>query len=65
VLLAERLRGYDRAGLWRDMDDWGYSFRLGRARDWFEQDAHEARAWLERAGIIDAAGALTGRLRGA
>ena len=64
VLLAERIR-YGRAALWRDMDSWGYSFRLGNAREWFEQDAHEARAWLQQHGIIDAAGALTGRLRAA
>ena len=63
VLLAERVRGYDRAALWRDMDAWGYSFRLGNARDWFEQDAHDARAWLQQHGIIDVADVPTGRLR--
>ena len=63
VLLAEQLRGCDRAGAWRDMDEWGYTFRLGSARAWFEQDAHEARAWLQSAGIIDAVEKLTGRLR--
>jgi hypothetical protein len=47
------------------MDEWGYSFRLGNTRDWFEHDAHEARAWLGQHGIIDGEGALTGRLRGA
>jgi hypothetical protein len=65
VLLADRIRGYGRGALWRDMDAWGYSFRLGNSRDWFEQDAAHARAWLERHGIIDAAGALSGRLRAA
>ena len=65
VLLAEQLPGGDRAVAWRDMDEWGYSFRLGSARSWFEQDADDARAWLERAGIIDAAGKLTGRVRAA
>lgn len=64
VLLAERIR-YERAALWRDMDAWGYSFRLGNARDWFEQDAQDARHWLLQQGIIDPAGALTGRLRAA
>ncbi len=63
VLLAEQLRGCDRADAWRDMDEWGYTFRLGNARAWFEQDAHEARAWLQSAGIIDAVEKLTGRLR--
>jgi hypothetical protein len=63
VLLAEQLAGGGREAAWRDMDEWGYSFRLGNARAWFEQDAHDARAWLQAAGIIDATGQLTGRLR--
>ena len=29
-----------------DMDAWGYSFRLGSTRAWFERDAEDARAWL-------------------
>jgi hypothetical protein len=63
VLLADQLRGFGRERAWRDMDEWGYSFRLGSTRAWFEQDAQEARDWLCACGIIDAAGALTGRLR--
>jgi len=63
VLLAERLAAFGRARSWRDMDAWGYSFRLGSAQRWFEHDAQEARAWLQRAGIIDADAALSGRLR--
>ncbi|HEV7431478.1 MAG TPA: hypothetical protein VGN77_00440 [Steroidobacteraceae bacterium] len=63
VLLAEQLRGYGRASAWGDMDEWGYSFRLGNARAWFEQDAHDARAWLQTAGLIDASDNPTGRLR--
>ena len=35
----------------RDMDDWGYSFRLGSTEAWFEADAEDARAWLDRAGL--------------
>lgn len=65
VLLADSLRSYGREGAWRDMDEWGYSFRLGSTRAWFEQDAEDARAWLQAAGIIDARGALSGRLRAA
>ena len=63
VLLAGLIRGFGREAAWRDMDEWGYSFRLGSARLWFEQDADDARAWLHSRGIIDAAAALTGRLR--
>jgi len=63
VLLADSLRGFGRERAWRDMDEWGYSFRLGSARAWFEEDAEDARTWLQAQGIIDARGALSGRLR--
>lgn len=63
VLLSDQLRDFGRERAWRDMDEWGYSFRLGSTRAWFEQDAEEARAWLCAHGITDATGALTGRLR--
>jgi hypothetical protein len=53
--------GYERACA--DMDEWGYSFRLGSTRAWFEQDAADARQWLLREGIIDASGGLTGQCR--
>jgi hypothetical protein len=59
ILLADQLAGFGRERLCRDMDEWGYSFRLGSARAWFEQDAADARAWLLDAGIIDAAGQPT------
>ncbi|HET9330693.1 MAG TPA: hypothetical protein VFO23_09220 [Steroidobacteraceae bacterium] len=63
VLLADGLPGVGRERLFADMDAWGYSFRLGSTRAWFEQDADDAREWLAAHGITDAAGALSGRLR--
>jgi len=65
VLLADQLPGYGRNKVFHDMDAWGYSFRLGSARAWFEEDASDAHAWLERHGIIDEAGAPTRRCRNA
>ena len=62
-LLADRVRDYDRARLFDDMDAWGYTFRLGSARDWFEQDADDARNWLLDHAIIDRDQCLTGKLR--
>ena len=47
ILLAERLPGVGGARLMADMDDWGYSFRLGSARAWFERDAEDARLFLQ------------------
>jgi hypothetical protein len=45
-VLADELPGVGRARLMADMDAWGYSFRLGSTRAWFEQDAGNARCWL-------------------
>ena len=59
VLLADTLPGFGRARMLRDMDEWGYSFRLGSSREWFEQDAADARDWLSTHGVTNAAGALT------
>jgi len=52
ILLAERLPGYSRERILADMDAWGYSFRLGSARAWFERDAEDARAWLAQRGWL-------------
>lgn len=63
VLLADELPGVGRDRLFADMDAWGYSFRLGSSRAWFERDAEDARLWLERFGVIDCAGKPTGAVR--
>jgi hypothetical protein len=65
VLLAEELPGYGRARVLADMDAWGYSFRLGSALAWFEQDAEDARAWLLACGLINTRDRPTWRLRAA
>jgi hypothetical protein len=59
VILAESLPNVGRERICRDMDDWGYSFRLGSAATWFAQDAEDARAWLIRHGILDLQGRIT------
>ncbi len=48
-----------------DMDLWGYSFRLGSARDWYEEDALDARCWLLEHGLMDGEHRPTWRVRGA
>ncbi len=56
VLLAGHLLGMGRARMFADMDAWGYSFRLGSSRSWFEADAEDARQWLLERGLIDQQG---------
>lgn len=46
IVLAGRLPGVGSARLMADMDAWGYTYRLGSTRAWFEGDAEDARAWL-------------------
>ena len=41
--LAAALAGYSLAACLADMDAWGYSFRQGSARGWFDEDAAAAR----------------------
>jgi hypothetical protein len=63
VVLSDHLPGFGHARCLDDMDAWGYSFREGGARDWFEGDGLASRRWLEGRGLLDAAGAPTWRLR--
>lgn len=46
IVLADALPGVGRDRLMADMDAWGYTFRLGSSRAWFEQDAENARRFL-------------------
>lgn len=52
VELAARLAGCSSARMLADMDAWGYSFRLGSAARWFEEDAADARGWLLQRGVL-------------
>ncbi|MFK8081792.1 MAG: hypothetical protein AB8B97_16015 [Granulosicoccus sp.] len=46
ILISELVPGMGRDRMLLDMDRWGYSFRTGSARDWFEKDAEDALAYL-------------------
>lgn len=63
IVLADRMPGFSRARMMQDMDAWGYTFRLGSAHAWFEHDAQDALQWLVAAGVLDANGQATGKLR--
>ncbi len=63
ILLGAYLPGVGSERIMSDMDRWGYTFRFGSARAWFEQDAEDAREWLLGHGLIDAADHPTWQLR--
>ena len=53
LLLADHLDQMGRQRMFKDMDRWEYSFRLGSAQAWFEKDAEDALAWLLERNLID------------
>ena len=59
ILLAQSLPQVGHERMCRDMDEWGYTFRLGGAARWFAQDAADARDWLMRHGVLDSAALLS------
>lgn len=63
ILLAEQFPTFSKARALMDMDRWGYTFRLGSARRWFEEDAEDARLWLLHYGLIDNQNRPTFKLR--
>jgi len=52
IVLGDAVPGVGSARIMADMDAWGYTFRLGSARAWFERDAEDARAWLLARGVL-------------
>lgn len=53
IVLGDELPNVDKYRIMRDMDTWGYTFRLGSAQRWFEEDADDARQWLQQHALID------------
>ena len=46
VLMSDLLPEVGRQRMFADMDRWGYSFRCGSTKAWFETDAEDALAYL-------------------
>jgi len=63
ILLADHLSDVGRERMMLDMDSWGYTFRLGSAKAWFEQDSEDAKLWLIKHNIIDLEQQATWKLR--
>ena len=53
ILLSDHINEMNQERMFSDMDEWGYTFRLGSAQAWFEKDAEDALQWLEKNKIID------------
>ena len=63
ILLSDHLSFTNKTKMMKDMDSWGYSFRLGSSQAWFESDAAETADWLIKHELIDRAHAVTFNLR--
>jgi hypothetical protein len=63
ILMAQAISNVGMQRMFADMDEWGYSFRLGSAATWFAEDADDARQWLLRSGLINEDGRITYALR--
>lgn len=60
ILLADQITGYSANQCMADMDEWGYTFRLGSTRLWFEQDADDAQAFLKAKNLFPGTQAIPG-----
>jgi len=63
ILLADFISDNDRQQLMREMDQWGYSFRLGSAGQWFYHDAEDAKQWLLDSKLITPDNSPTWKLK--
>jgi len=46
ILLSDYIDDFGRERMFNDMDEWGYTFRLGSSKAWFEEDAKDVFEWL-------------------
>ena len=53
IMLSQYLSDMGIEKMFSDMDEWGYSFRLGSASRWFNEDADDARDWLLQYKLVD------------
>jgi len=52
ILLSDFIEGFGRERMFSDMDEWGYTFRLGSSKAWFKDDAEDAIMWLQKHNLI-------------
>jgi hypothetical protein len=54
ILLADHIDNFGREHMFSDMNEWGYTFRLGSSKAWFNDDAEDAYQWLIKYNLINA-----------
>ena len=59
ILLSDFIPEMKQNRMLNDMDKWGYSFRLGSAKNWFEKDAEDAFEWLQKHRVITSENIVT------
>jgi len=52
ILLSDFINEFGRERMFSDMDEWGYTFRLGSSKKWFNEDANDAACWLQQYKLI-------------
>ena len=63
TLLSDFIPEMRQQRMFSDMDAWGYSFRLGSAKAWFDQDAEDASAWLLNHNLVTSDNSPTWNIR--
>lgn len=63
ILLANEIPEVGSSRMMQDMDRWGYTFRLGSAKSWFNDDAEDALDWLKKYNLLDLGGHPNFQLR--
>ena len=53
ILLADYIPEFGAQRMLSDMDEWGYTFRLGSSKTWFDEDAEDAQQFLVENKLID------------
>ena len=63
ILLADFIPDFGRKRMFEDMDEWGYTFRLGSSKAWFNEDAEDAEKLLINYKIINTSKKILWNLR--
>jgi len=63
IILSKLIPEMGKQRMMQDMDSWGYTFRLGSAQKWFEEDADDAFNWLIEHQLLDKKSNTTFKLR--